>query len=67
MIVRVTEQSVELRASTCVRTISLCSSVRIPLTDTLDSLCLNPKQLDDVCHIESHFGLLGDSVSFGAR
>ena len=23
--------------------------------------------LDDVCHIESHFGLFGDSVSFGAR
>ena len=23
--------------------------------------------LDDVCHIESHFGLIGDSVSFGAR
>ena len=22
---------------------------------------------DDVCHIESHFGLFGDSVSFGAR
>ena len=23
--------------------------------------------LDDVCHIESHFGRFGDSVSFGAR
>ena len=23
--------------------------------------------LDDVCHIESHFGLFVDSVSFGAR
>ena len=23
--------------------------------------------LDDVCHIESHFGLFGDSVSFVAR
>jgi hypothetical protein len=23
--------------------------------------------LDDVCHMESHFGLFGDSVSFGAR
>ena len=23
--------------------------------------------LDDVCHIESHFGLFGDSASFGAR
>jgi len=23
--------------------------------------------LDDVCHIESHFGPFGDSVSFGAR
>ena len=22
--------------------------------------------LDDMCHIESHFGLFGDSVSFGA-
>ena len=26
-----------------------------------------PNSLDDVCHIESHFGLFGDSVSFGAR
>ena len=23
--------------------------------------------LDDVCHIESHFSLFGDSVSFGPR
>ena len=23
--------------------------------------------LDDVCHMESHFGLFGDSVSLGAR
>ena len=23
--------------------------------------------LADVCHTESHFGLFGDSVSFGAR
>ena len=23
--------------------------------------------LDDMCHVESHFGLFGDSVSFGAR
>ena len=37
MTVRVSDQSVELRASTCVRVISLCASVRIPLTDTLDN------------------------------
>ena len=36
MTVRVTNQSVESRASSCVRTISLCTSVRIPLTNTLD-------------------------------
>jgi len=23
--------------------------------------------LDDVCHMDSHFGLLGESVRFGAR
>ena len=23
--------------------------------------------LDDMCHMESHFGLFGDRVSFGAR
>jgi len=23
--------------------------------------------LDDVCHLKSHFGLFGDSVSFSAR
>ena len=23
--------------------------------------------LDDMCHIESHFGVFGDNVSFGAR
>jgi hypothetical protein len=23
--------------------------------------------LDDVCHMESRFGLFGDNVSFGAR
>ena len=23
--------------------------------------------LDDVCHMKSHFGLFGDSVSLGAR
>jgi len=31
------DQSVESRASTCVQIISLCASVRVPLTDTLDS------------------------------
>ena len=25
------------------------------------------EHLDDVCHMESHFGLHGDSVTFGAR
>jgi len=25
------------------------------------------KLLDDVCHMESHFGPFGDIVSFGAR
>jgi hypothetical protein len=25
------------------------------------------KLLDDVCHMKPHFGLFGDSVSFGAR
>jgi len=31
------DQSVELRASTCVRIISLCASERVPLIDTLDN------------------------------
>jgi len=30
-------QSVELRASSCVRIVLLCASVRVPLIDTLDS------------------------------
>ena len=34
------DQSVELRASTYVRIISLCASVRVPLIDTLDRSAL---------------------------
>jgi hypothetical protein len=37
MAARMYDQSVELRASTCVRIILLCASVRVPLIDTLDS------------------------------
>ena len=37
MTVCMADYNVELRASICVRVISLCVSVRIPLTDTLDS------------------------------
>jgi len=32
------------------------------------SIWTQPKELlDDMCHMKSHFGLFGDSVSFGAR
>jgi len=32
------------------------------------SIWMHPmKLLDDLCHMESRFGLFGDSVSFGAR
>ena len=37
MAARMYDQSVELRASTCVWIILLCASVRVPLIDTLDS------------------------------
>ena len=37
MAARMFDQSVELKASTCVRIILLCASVRVPLIDTLDS------------------------------
>jgi len=40
-------QSVELRASTCIRVISSCVTIRIPLTDTLDRLHL--VALGDYC------------------
>jgi hypothetical protein len=34
----------------------------------LKSIWTHPIELlDDVCHMESHFGPFGDSVSFGAR
>jgi len=29
--------------------------------------CIAIELLDDMCHMESHFGLFGDRVSFGAR
>jgi len=32
-----TRQGIELEASTCVRMFSICISVRVPLTDILDS------------------------------
>jgi len=42
MIVHVTDQSVKLGASICVRVILLCVSVRIPLTGTLDNFISCP-------------------------
>jgi len=37
---------------------AICSEINLDAPDEL---------LDDVCHMESHFGLFADSVSFGAR
>ena len=37
---------------------TICSEINLDAPDEL---------LDDVCHMESHFGLFADSVSFGAR
>jgi len=46
------DQSVELRASTCVRIISLCASVRVPLIDTLDIyyVASYADQINYLCH-----------------
>jgi hypothetical protein len=37
---------------------TICSEINLDAPDEL---------LDDVCHMESHFGLFGDSVRFGVR
>ena len=39
-------QNVELRALICARVTSLCASVRVPLTDTLDSTICSEINLD---------------------
>ena len=37
---------------------TICSEINLDTTN---------RTLNDICHMEPHFGLFGDSVSFGAR
>jgi hypothetical protein len=37
---------------------TICSEINLDTTN---------RTLNDICHMEFHFGLFGDSVSFGAR